>query len=154
MQLNNIRLDDGFSTTIELENIPTVKLYEKEITPPNISGGGPIETTTMRNLAWRTKSPKKLKAMGNISTTCAYATDAIPVLFAQIGVNQRMTVTFADGAHLRLWGWLDEFTPGAFTEGEQPTATVVFVPSLHNNSGVEVAPEYIQPLGDTAGDSF
>ncbi len=149
MQANNKRLDDGFSTTIELELIPTVKLYEKEITPPNITGGGPIETTTMRNTAWRTAAPKKLKQMGQISTTCAYATDSFPVLFAQIGVNQQMTVTFPDGASLRLWGWLDEFTPSAFKEGDQPTASVKFQPSMRNNDGVETAPVYTDPPGDT-----
>lgn len=150
MQANNRRLDDGFSTTIELELAPTVKLYEKEITPPNITGGGPIDTTTMRNTAWRTHAPKQLKAMGPISTTCAYATDAIPVLFAQVGKNQRMTITFADGASLRLWGWLDEFTPGAFKEGDQPTASVKFQPSMRDDTGEEVAPEYIEPSGNTA----
>lgn len=149
MAAHNVRLDDGFSTTIELEGAPTVKLYEKEITPPNISAGGPIETTTMRNLAWRTRSPKKLKAMGAITAVCAYATDAIPVLFAQVGVNQRMTISFADGSWLRIWGWLEEFTPAAFTEGEQPTASVVFQPSMHDNNGIEVAPEYQPPVGST-----
>jgi hypothetical protein len=149
MEDNEVRLDDGFSTTIELENIPTVKLFEKEITPPQISAGGPINTTTMRNLAWRTASPKKLKNMGPINTTCAYATSAIPVLFAQIGVNQRMTISYPDGSWLRIWGWLEEFTPAAFTEGEQPTATVVFQPSMHDDDGVEVAPEYHPNEGTT-----
>lgn len=149
MQANNLRLDDGFSTTIELELAPTVKLYEKEITPPNITGGGGIETTTMRNTAWKTKAPKKLKMMGQVHTVCAYATDCIPVLFAQIQVNQRLTITFADGSSLRIWGWLDEFTPGAFKPDEQPTATVIFVPSMRDDNGAEVAPLYIDPPGDT-----
>lgn len=144
---HHVRLDDGFSTTIELENAPTVKLYEKEVTPPQISGGGPIATTTMRNLAWRTQSPKKLKQMGAVNAVCAYATDAIPILFAQIGQNQRITISFADGSSLVIWGWLEEFTPGSYTEGEQPTATVVFQPSMHDNDGLEVAPEYLPPSG-------
>jgi hypothetical protein len=144
---HHVRLDDGFSTTIELELAPTVKLYEKEVTPPQITAGGPIATTTMRNLAWRTQSPKQLKQMGPINATCAYATDAIPILFAQIGVNQRITLSFGDGASLVVWGWLEEFTPGAYTEGEQPTATVVFQLSMHDNNGLEVAPEYAGPSG-------
>lgn len=152
MLANQKRLDDGFSTTIELELVPTVKLYEKEITPPNIAGGGPIETTTMRNIAWRTSAPKQLKQMGQITTTCAYATDSFPVLFAQIGINQRMTVSFPDGSSLRLWGWLDEFTPSSFKEGEQPTATVKFQPSMRDNDGEEVAPEYTDPAAES-GDS-
>lgn len=148
---NEVRLDDGFSTTIELENAPTIKLYEKQVTLPAINGGGPIETTTMRNLAYRTRSPKKLKTLGPINAVCAYATEAIPTLFAQIQVNQRIMISFADGSKLTIWGWLEEFTPAAFSEGEQPTATVVFQPSLHDNDGVEVAPDYDGPGSDTSG---
>ncbi len=154
MQANNIRLDDGFSTTIELENIPTIKLFEKEITPSNITGGGPIDTTTMRNTAWRTMAPKKLKKMGQIMATCAYATDSFPVLFAEIGKNQRMTVTFADGSSLTVWGWLDEFTPSTVKEGDQPTAAVKFEPSMRDNDGNEVAPLYTDPPGDTGDTEF
>lgn len=147
MSPHHIRMDDGHSITIELENAPTVKLYEKEVTPPQITAGGPIATTTMRNLAWRTQSPKKLKQMGPVNATCAYATDALEILFALIGINQRITISWPDGATLIVWGWLEEFTPGAFSEGNQPTATVVFQLSMHNNNGVEVAPDYNPPSG-------
>lgn len=154
MQANDIRMDDGFSTTIELENDPTIQLWEKEVTPPGITGGGPIETTNMRNLKWRTKAAKKLMELTPINTVCAYATKAYPRLVQQINQNQRITISFADGAALRIWGYINEFTPAAFTEGEQPTATVVFQPTMVNNEGVEQEPEYIEPPGDTAGDTF
>lgn len=147
MSPHHKRLDDGFSTTIELENVPTAKLYEKEITPPQITGGGPIATTTMRNLAWRTQSPKKLKQMGAINAVCAYATDVIPLLMGQIGKNQRIYISFADGSMLMIWGWLEEFTPAAYSEGTQPTATCVFQPSMHDLNGIETAPVYTPPSG-------
>lgn len=146
---NDIRLDDGFSTTWEFENIPTVKLYEKEITPPQISGGGRIDTTTMRNLSYRTAAPKKLKTLGTITAVCAYASGAIPVIMAQINVKQRLTLSFPDGSVLIVWGWINEFTPGAMTEADQPTATVSFECSNTNNNGVEVAPDYQGPSGST-----
>src|SRR5207253_1537103 len=110
---NQKRLDDGFSTLITLENIPDVKLFEKEVTPPAMQAGGPIETTTMRNIAVRTAAPKKLKNLGPVNSTCAYATDALSSIYAQLGVNQRITVTFPDGSRWRYWGWLDAFTPGS-----------------------------------------
>jgi hypothetical protein len=139
---NTLRLDDGFATFITLENIPTVKLYEKEVTPPGLTNGGAIDTTTMRNTAWRTAAPKQLKSLTPVNATVAYATEAIGVIMPQLGVNQPITVTFPDGSTIEFWGWLDEFTPGAHTEGEQPTASVVFVPSLRNGAGAEVAPVY------------
>jgi hypothetical protein len=136
------RLDDGFSTIISLQNAPGIHLYERDVTPPGITAGGPIETTTMRNTTWRTMSPRALKSLSQVSSTVAYATDAYPVLIAQIGVNQQITVTFPDESYIRFWGWVEEFTPAANTEGEQPTANLVIQPSNHDNNGLEVAPIY------------
>jgi hypothetical protein len=147
---NQKRLDDGFSTLITLENIPDIKLFEKEVTPPAMQAGGPIETTTMRNVVVRTAAPKKLKNLGPVNATCAYATDSLETIYAQLGINQRITVTFPDGSRFRYWGWLDSFTPGSNKEGEQPTAAVVFQPSMRDNDGVERAPEYHDPTEVTS----
>jgi len=148
---DQVRMDDGFSTTIEFENAPTIKLYEKEVTPPPVTGGGPIDITTMRNLAWMTKSPKKLKELGQMSLVCAYASAVYPVVQSQLQVNQRILVSFPNGAHLRFWGWLESFSPAALQKGEQPQATVTIVPSLHDTNGTEVAPEYLPPGVGTEG---
>jgi len=147
---SNVRLDDGFSTIITLANIPTVKLYEKEITPPGISAGGPIDTTTMRNVTWRTMSPRALKSLTPVSVTVAFATEAIPVVQSQVGINQLITVTFPDQSTLVFWGWLEEFTIGAMTEGEQPTATLNIQPGNVDDSGAEVAPIYTAPAESSA----
>ena len=145
--MSTIRLDDGFSTIITLENIPSVKIYEKEVTPPGLTGGGPIDTTTMRNDSWRTMSPKSLKSMTALTAVVAFATEAIPVIQEQININQVITVTFPDNSSLAFYGWVDEFTLGKFSEGEQPTATLTIQPSLHNAAGAEVAPDYEGPSG-------
>jgi len=141
----NERLDDGFSTIITLANIPTVKLYEKEVTPPGITAGGPIDTTTMRNLTWRTMSPRALKSLTPVSATVAFATESIPIVMGQIKNNQLITVTFPDQSTLVFWGWLEEFTIGAMTEGEQPTATISINPGNVDDDGQEVAPVYTAP---------
>jgi len=144
-----MRIDDGFSTLIGFAANPNVKLWEKEVTPPGITGGGAIDTTTMRNTAWRTLSPKQLKSLTPCSFTAAYDTAVFVQLNTMIGVNQLITITFADGSKLKFWGWLDEFTPGAITEGEQPTADCTIQPSNQNNSNVEVAPLYLDATGAT-----
>lgn len=146
---SNVRIDDGFQTLITFENIPAVKIFEKTVTPPGMQAGGAIDTTTMRNIAWRTNSPKKLKTLTAISATVAYATVAYAELMAQISLLQQITVTFPDGATLSMWGWLDEFTPGQLEEGNQPTATITIQPSNHDASGAEVAPVYTEGAEDS-----
>lgn len=142
---NELRLDDGFTTYITFQNVPNIKLFEKEVNPPGMSANGPIDTTTMRNIEWRTMAPKSLKTMPQITATVAYATETIPLLFDQIGVNQPIIVTMPDGSTIAFWGWIEEFVPGANVEGEQPTATLTIQPSLRNDAGAEVAPAYLEP---------
>ena len=143
MAANELRLDDGFATYITFANLPAIKLYEKEVNPPGMTANGPIDTTTMRNTAWRTMAPKALKTMPQITATVAYATEVFPLLYNQVGVNQPIVVTFPDASTVSFWGWIEEFTPGTNTEGEQPTATLTVQPSLRNADGDEVAPAYL-----------
>jgi len=141
-----MRIDDGFKTLISFANGPTLEYYEKEVTPPGIDGGGPIDTTTMRNNNWRTNAAKQLKSLTESSIVVAYATDLYQDLLAQINVNQLITIVFPDNAEYTFWGWLNAFTPGALVEGEQPTATISIQPSNRNNAvpPVEVDPVYIE----------
>jgi hypothetical protein len=134
------RLDDGFSTIITFSSAPSVKFYEKEVTPPGVSGGGANDTTTMRNTTWRTMAPKKLKTLSEAGASVAWDPAAYNDVLAMIQVNQQITVTFSDGSTIQFWGWLDEFTPGSHQEGQQPTATLKVIPSNQNTSLVEAAP--------------
>src|SRR5690606_20597699 len=102
------RLDDGFSTIISFANFPSVKFWEKAVTPPGLSGGGANDTTTMRNTEWRTQAPKKLKTMTESSITVAYDPQVYQDTPNMIQVNQPITVTFPDGSSVTFWGWLDE----------------------------------------------
>tara|TARA_R110002167_G_scaffold46072_1_gene137792 strand:- start:2 stop:454 length:453 start_codon:yes stop_codon:yes gene_type:complete len=137
------RLDDGFATTITLANGTT--LYEKSVTPPGLDGGGAIDTTTMRNTLYRTNSPKSLITLSECSVTVAYDPNAYSAIITTLNTNQLITVTFPDGTTIAFWGWLNSFTPGEATEGEQPTAEMNVVPSNHNNAAppVEVAPAIV-----------
>lgn len=136
------RLDDGFKTLITFANKPLIKLYEKEVTQPALTGGGAIDTTTMRNTAWRTMAPKTLKSLSPLQATCAYAPDVFTDVLTQLHTNQLITITMPDGSTFHFYGYLESFTPAANKEGDQPTAAVVIQPTLVNLSGVETAPEY------------
>lgn len=141
------RLDDGHATLISLANIPSVRLWEKEVTPPGVSGGGENDTTTMRNTAWRTRAPKQLKTLTPMNFTAAYDPQAYDDIVAQTNVNQAITITFPDGSTLVFYGWLDEATPGAIVEGEQPTIDITLIPSNQDLAGAEIAPDYTPASG-------
>ena len=134
------RIDDGFATLISFANYPNILIWEKTVTPPGVSAGGEVDHTTMRNTAWRTRSPKKLKTLSNASFTAAYDPLVFDDIIDAIGENQQITVTFPDESTLTFWGWIDEFTPNENTEGEQPTANCTIIPSNHDDNGTEVAP--------------
>ena len=139
------RTDDGFSTTISFASAPSgfsVELYEKQLQPPGISGGGPIDTTTMQNSAYRTFWPKSLKTLTPATLQIAYDPTIYDSMIAMVNDNQLITITFPDSSTLAFWGWIDEFTPNANVEGEQAIADVTIQPSNQNDSKVEVAPAW------------
>lgn len=136
------RLDDGFATLIEFAEDSDVQMWEKEVTPPGVSGGGENDTSTMQNTTWRTKSPKGLISLVEAGAVVAYDPAVYDEIIAMVNVNQQITITFPDDSTLVFWGWIDEFTPNAAVEGEQPTAELKIIPSNQNAAGTETAPSY------------
>lgn len=141
----SIRIDDGFKTLISFALSSSVKFWEKSITPPGMSGGGPNDTTTMRNTLYRTKAPKKLITLDPATVVVAYDPAVYPQIVSMLNQNQAITITFPDDSTLVFWGWIDSFAPSEASEGEQPTATVTIQPSNQNASGVETAPVQTDP---------
>lgn len=144
-------LTDGFPTTItftssviESANIMAEILEEQDVTPPGISGGGPNDTTSMRNTAWRTRHPKKLKTLTACTITVKYDPELLDEMQKMVNDNQELTITFSDTSRIVWWGWIDSFTPNACAEGEQPIAVVVIEPSNMDadNNNAEIAPVY------------
>lgn len=135
-------MEDGFSTIITFSENSTIAFYEKTVTPPGISGGGSNDVTTMRNTAWRTFAPKKLKTLTDVSAEVAYDPAVYSSVVTMCNINQSITVTFPDGDTLVFYGWLDEFTPNANEEGSQPTANITIIMSNRDETGQEVGPTY------------
>lgn len=134
------RLDDGFSTTISLTGANTT-FWEKSVTPPGLDGGGSIDTTTMRNVNWRTFAPKSLVTMSEMSLTVAYDSSKIADI-SDLNINQLIVVTFPDTSTLTFWGFVNSFVPGELAEGEQPEAEITIIPTNRDNASppVEVPP--------------
>jgi len=142
------RIDDGYATYFTFGANPAVKFWEKNVTPPGVEGGGENDTTTMRNKNWRTRAPKKLKTLANSSTTVAYDPAVYADVLTLLQVNQQITITFPDLSTVTFWGWLDTFTPGDLSEGEQPTAEITVIPSNQDSAGAEVGLSYADNAPD------
>lgn len=142
-----MRIDDGFPTLVEFSESAVfgTLLWEKNVTPPGVQGGGSNETTTMRNTLWRTMAPKKLRTLSEMTVEMAYdpaVYDDFALADGLLQVNQEIILHWPDGSTLTFWGFVDEFTPNEVSEGEQPTADVTIIPSNQDADGEEIAPEY------------
>jgi len=134
---------DGQSTTISLDS---ATLQVISLSPPSISSGGEIDVTTMDNADWRTKAPKKLHELGEVSFSALYDPAQIGTHLSGVGVNKSIVITFADATTLTFYGWVDSFSPSEISEGEAPTVDVTIIVSNQNGSGTaggtETAPVY------------
>ena len=144
------RIDDGHPTTIAFGDQasgtgPNVTFWEKSVTPPGMDAGGENDITTMRNDVYRTKAPKQLITMTEMSVEVSYDADFYDDIVDMIGENQLITITFPDESTVAFYGWLDKFIPGAIVEGEQPVATITIVPSNQDANGDEEVPDYTAP---------
>jgi len=138
-------LTDGHPTQVTffaLGTGVTILLKETSVTPPGIDGGGPNDTTTMRNTEWRTKQPKTLKELTDASLEFQYDPAIYDQILEIINVNGLIRVDFPDESALEFYGWLNNFTPGECTEGSMPKATGTIHCSNQDNAGNEVAPDY------------
>ena len=135
------KLDDGQATRLTFATDPDVSIWEKAVQPPSLSGGGAIETTTFLNTVYRTRAPKSLLSLEDMSFTAAYAPSVYNDMIAMMNVNQLITITFSDASSLAFYGFVDEFAPQEVAEGEQPEAECTVIPTLQN-AGVETAPVF------------
>ena len=144
LKTSDIIQEDGFATLITIDGVTDLKFEEQEFTPPSISAGGKINTTTMRSAAgWRSAAAKKMKTLGDANLKVAWATGAYTVIMSLVGIPKLYTATFPDGATLEFWAILDDFKPNAQKEGEQPLADIVISPTLKNPAtGATVAPVF------------
>jgi hypothetical protein len=137
-------LRDGYATLITLSLRPAIKLYEREVTPPALVGGGKIESTHMRRSVWRMQDPKTLKGLGDLVATVMYAVPAYGNdIMADLNTIQVITVRWPNNATLAFYGWVDNFAPSGHSEGNLPTAVITIIPALYNNTtGAEAGPLY------------
>lgn len=158
-------LADGFNTLITFSTgaantRPGIAFIEREVTPPPLDGGGPIDLTAMRNVAWRTNAPKflisldKMMVKARYDPTICYAGPAAGLGFRNvINVNQLVGLVFPAlggfggnlaplGSVLTFAGYLNKFTPGTNKEGDLPLGDLEIQPTNQIN-GVETPPTLV-----------
>jgi len=137
-------LKDGHSTVITFASASSgvSVIFEKEVTPPGVSGGGGIDVTTMLNVDYRTMEPKSLKTLTPGSFIAGYDPAILDEMIAMVNVNQLITITYPDGSSWAFFAFIDEFTPNNLVEGDFPTANITIIPTNVNGAGVETDPVY------------
>lgn len=140
-------LTNGHPTFISFGILPALDIWEKEVQPPGIDGGDPIDTTTMHNEEWRTMAPRTLKTLSEHTVTAAYDPCAFADLNNMVNIVDNITVHFPDNSTLAYWGFIRtvEFSPNV--EGEQPEMTITVVPTNYDACNCVVA----DPVIDCAG---
>lgn len=137
-------MTDGFPTLIDIPGAGTT-FEEIEVGAPAIDRGGFIDTTTMRRTRWRTRGFKKLLTLDKISLKVAWD----PIMYQNPettlfeNTNALINLTFPDGNQVGVWCFVDCFKPDPNKEGERPTAMLELIVTNQDNSGTEVAPNYI-----------
>ncbi len=136
-------ITDGYQTLISFALAPGILFKEKEVQPPGLDSNGEVDTTTMRNIRWRTKQPKHLITATDVNFKASYDPAVFQTIINDlIGKNNILSVLFPDGSVVEVWGWLDKFVPDTNKEGEFPLADCVFHCSNQDNNNVEQPPIY------------
>ena len=145
-----VKLRDGYSSKISFAANLTVVFWEKDVTPPGLDGGEPIDQTTMFNTVYEQFWPQTLQKVTNVKTKVAYSPVAYQTgqVASLINVNGSITVQFPDGATATFYGYLKSFIPSTMVKGGQPEAEVdVVVTNTDPATYLEQGPVIVSPVG-------
>lgn len=138
---SGFRLDDGYQSLITFGLLAGLDIWEKDVQPPGIDGGDPIDTTTMHNSAYRTNAPRSLKSLTEHTIVAAYDPCAYVDLLTMVNVIDEITITFPDNSTLAYWGYIRSVELSPMIEGEQPEMTITVVPTNYDcNDCTEAGP--------------
>lgn len=145
---SGIPLQDGYQSEIAFTSNRQIGFWEKNVTPPSLEGGEPVNTTTMQNATHFTKAPRQLIDYGDTSVVAGYDPLMYTNIKAMINVRDTVTITFPDGSTLAFFGFLRSFTPSELVEGTMPEATIVIVcTNWDHANNVEAAPVLTEVSG-------
>jgi len=121
---NNAHFTDGLGLRFELVNQGLVA-YVKNITPPGVEGGDPINTTTTDNTSFESQAPRTLKMKTAINAEVTYDKNDKDAWEAAVDQSDDVLVHYPDDSSDLDAGWLGSFLANQTTFNEQPTAQVI-----------------------------
>lgn len=141
-----IKPDSGFGIKVAFALDSNVSFWEKSVKPPGADGGDPNDTSTNHNTTYRTKGPRTLVEITNLTGMCTYVPAVLPQIYALINQPGAISVHFWDGSSMDFWGYLKAFDPSDANESGEPEANfeVVFT-NTNTSDGSEEGPEYNAP---------
>lgn len=142
------KMPDGYRTLIVLSGFTNIQFWEKQVQPPGLEVGG-IDTTTMLNNAVRTKRPKSLYTVTDITVKAGFDPDVIANIITLVGRVVTVTIWYPDGSSFCYFGFISKWQPDTFEEGKFPECAVTIEAANEdpNNSYVEAIPVFTAASG-------
>jgi hypothetical protein len=121
---------------------PAFSFWEREVKPAGMDGGEAVDTTTMRNNAWRTYAPRHLKTLTEMTANCAWDPVVYSNLVGNINKIGQISIYFPDPEKttLTFYGYIVKFEPGEHKEGDMPIAVMTVRPTNTDENTVEQPP--------------
>jgi len=141
--MSNTILRNGFRTTIAIAGISAL-FQEVSVTPIGLQADDAVEQTNMRNSNWRTFAGGALLTATEVNVKVHYAPGALEQMRPILRSNRFITLTMPDGATISFYAIVQSFVPDEHTINEQPTATLILIPSnlTTSNPPSETGPIY------------
>jgi hypothetical protein len=135
------KLRDGFRSLVAFARDPDVSLWERSVKAPGVSGGDPIDQTTMHNDDVMTKAPQSLIEWTNGSMVCGYDPAVLGQILQLVNKEGSITVHWPDGSTLAFYGYLGTFDVQEKSKGAMPLANCeIVVTNWDPVNDVEVKP--------------
>jgi len=122
------RLKDGYQVLIAFSANLTVAFFEMTTQPLGLDNGDEIDITTQHNIALRQSAARSLRTQREMSSVVAYDPLVIDEIIALIGVEQAITLNFANSDTWDFFGYLKTFDPQSMEEGSMPEANISIMP--------------------------
>lgn len=137
---------DGFKALITIALDPDIEFWETSITPPGYDGGDPVDTTTQHNNTVRTKAPRDLIDMTDMTSVGLFNPTIYTSIRAVINKPTTITILWPDLSTLAFYGFVRVFAPGDLTEGGRMEGTItVTITNQDPATGAEELPVYAPP---------
>lgn len=134
-----LHLFDGYSSVVAFALDTNIEIWEKSVTPFGLDGREPVDQTTMWNLIYVTRAPRKLRDITALSIVCAYDPKAWTSCNIMLNRVQAITHSWSDGSTLTVWGFLQKVEMAELVEGEQPEMTLtVMVANIDPNTLTQI----------------